>query len=196
VHPNAKPGKLTVILLSGAIALTLLVAGCGEEEAAAPPAPPAAPAAPAPTAEPTPEPTPDPTPSPEPAPEPDPEPAPEPAPEPDPEPVEEAAAPEIEIEIGAGELFAAFIADKDAALAEYEGQTVRINGMIRENFSAGRGGFIMVAGGDHVNGVICNLGADDYEPQKDRQPGEPITVTGTIIDFLYDVAIRDCQVEA
>lgn len=194
MHPSAKPNKLKVILLAGAIALALLAAACGEEEAATATAPAAAPPAPTAAPDPTPEPTPEPTPSPEPAPAPAPDP--EPAAEPEPAPVEEAATPEIDIEIGADELFAAFIADKDAALAEYTGQTARISGMIRENFSTGRGGFIMVVGGDYVNGVICNLGADDYEPQKDRQPGEPITVTGTIIDYVYDVAIENCQVEA
>ena len=194
MHPSAQPSKLTVILLAGAIALALLAAACGEEEAAPAPAP-APTAAPAAAPEPTPEPTPEPAPEPTPSPEPTPEPEPEPAPEPEPEPVEEEA-PAIDIEIGADELFAAFIADKDAALAEYKGQTARINGMIRENFSAGRGGFMMVVGGDYVNGVICNLGAEDYEPQKDRQPGEPITITGTIIDYVYDVAIENCQVES
>lgn len=189
---SAKQSKLTAVLLSGAIALALLASACGEEETATSPDPAPPPAAPTAAPEPTPEPTAEPTPSPEPTPEPEPD----PAPPPEPEPVEEEAAPEIDIEIGADELFAAFIEDKDAALAEYTGQTARINGMIRENFSVGRGGFIMVVGGDYVNGVICNLGADDYEPQKDRQPGEPITVTGTIIDYVYDVAIEDCQVEA
>lgn len=190
MHPSAKPNKLIVILLSSAITLALLAAACGAEEAATAPA--AAP--PAPTA--TPEPGPEPTPEPAPEPTPSPEPTPEPAPEPEPAPVEEAAPPEIDIEIGADELFAAFIADKDAALAEYKGQTARVSGMIRENFSTGRGGFIMVVGGDYVNGVICNLGAEDYAPQKDRQPGEPITITGTIIDYVYDVAIENCQVAA
>ena len=188
MHPSAKPNKLTVILLLSAIALALLTAACGEEETAT--APTAAPPAPTATPEPAPEPTP------EPAPEPTPSPEPTPAPEPEPAPAEEAAPPEIDIEIGADELFAAFIADKDAALAEYTGQTARISGMIRENFSVGRGGFLMVVGGDYVNGVICNLGAEDYESQKDRQPGEPITITGTIIDYVYDVAIENCQVEA
>ncbi len=188
--PSVKPRKLTVILLASAIALALLTAACGEEATSIAAVPTAAPPAPAATPEPTPEPEPEPTPAPEPTPEPEPEPAPEP------EPVPEAAAPEIDLEIGAEELFAAFIADKDAALAEYRGQTARISGMIRENFSVGRGGFMMVVGGDYVNGVICNLGAEDYESQKDRQPGEPITVTGTIIDYVYDVAIENCQVEA
>ncbi|MDE2702505.1 MAG: hypothetical protein OXH91_05110 [Chloroflexota bacterium] len=194
MHPSANPNKLTVILLSSAIALALLTAACGEEETATAPsaAPPAPTAAPEPAPEPTPEPAPEPTPSPEPTPAPEPE----PAPDPEPAPVEEAAPPEIDIEIGADELFAAFIADKDAALAEYTGQTARISGMIRENFSAGRGGFIMVVGGDYVNGVICNLGAEDYESQKDRQPGESITITGTIIDYVYDVSIENCQVAA
>ena len=113
--------------------------------------------------------------------------------------LEPDAPPEVDIEIGAEELLAAFIADKDAALAEYAGQYARIHGVIRESYS---GGSIMVAGGDYANGVICNLDAGDYESQKDRQPGEPITITGTIIDYRVGaedgvftaVVTRECRV--
>ncbi len=180
----------TATALAASLAMALCLAACNGDEPEPPPAPAVAPtAAPAPAPEPTPAPTQPPV---------EPTAAPAPEPEPAPEPVAEPAAPEptIDLEIGADELFAEFIADKDAALEKYVGQSARINGMIRENFFIGRGGFFMVVGGDYVNGVICNLGAEDYEAEKDRQPGEPITITGTIINYVYDVALQNCQVEA
>ena len=191
----------TALALAATLVMAALLVACNGDEPDPPPAPVAPVATPAPAPEPAPEPEPEPAPEPaptvtqpEPAPEPEPEPEPEATPEPPAEP--EAPAPAIELEIGAEELFGEFFADKDAALAKYGGMTARISGMIRENFPMGRGGFLMVVGGDYANGVICILGAEDYEAEKNRQPGEPITITGTIFDYVYDVTVENCQIEA
>ncbi len=186
VYPKDQSRLAAAFMLVVACGLTLVLAACGSAEAS-PAANPAPVATPAPTSQPTPEPTP------APVAEPTPEPTAEPTPEPTPEPV---AEPEVDLEIAAGDLFGEFIADEEASEAKYFGKVARISGVIRENFSIGRGGFLMIVGEGDANGVICTLGQEDYESQKDRQPGESITVVGLIFDLVYDVAISDCRVEA
>ncbi len=182
VYLKAQSRLAAASMLFVACSLTLALAACGSAEAS-PAANPEPAATPAPTSLPTAESTPEPTV----------EPTPEPTLEPTPEPV---AEPEVDLEIAAGDLFGEFIADEEAAEAKYFGKVARITGMIRENFSIGRGGFLMIVGEGDANGVICTLGQEDYESQKDRQPGEAITVVGMIFDLVYDVAISDCRVEA
>ena len=187
---------LAGLLLGLSAALALILVGCGDDSdsgataaAAQTAAPTAAPSTPAP------EPEPEPTVAPDPAtPTPDPEPTAQPEPTVEAESEPEAMA-EPELELLAGELFAEFQEDEDGARAKYIGKTARITGVILEQFFIGRGGFFMIAGEGESNGVICNLGAEAYEAVKDRQVGEQMTITGTIADILYDVAITDCVVE-
>ena len=182
VNLKAQSRLAAAFMLVAACGLALALAACGSAEAS-PATNPEPVATPAPTSQPAVEPTPEPTP----------EPTAEPTPEPTPEPV---AEPEVDLEIAAGDLFGEFIADEEASEAKYFGKVARISGVIRENFSIGRGGFLMIVGEGDANGVICTLGEEDYESQKDRQPGETITVVGLIFDLVYDVAISECRVEA
>ncbi len=102
----------------------------------------------------------------------------------------QASKPAVVIE--AAQLLNDFVTDENAANTKYLGQTIQVNGTVKESAEEDGVTKLMLDAGNENFGIYCTLDSVGPHPRKTFSPGEKLSVKGKCDGINLDVQLSRC----
>jgi hypothetical protein len=107
-------------------------------------------------------------------------------------PHEDMGAAKAAVTLSAAQLLGEYTTDETAANGKYLGQTIAVNGTVKESAEEGGTVKVMLDAGDENFGVYCTLDSAFQHPRKVFPVGESVTLKGKCDGINLDVQLSRC----